>query len=70
MKQEFITDEQIKMQGLQHLLIYYENLLKKTNREDLIESSHRYIAKIRRTIIRMMEEPVVKKVDNKVETYK
>ena len=70
METEFITDKQIKMQALQHLLIYYENLSRNTKRDDIIDTSERYIAKIRRTIIRMMEEPAVVEVDNKPETYK
>ncbi len=70
METEFITDKQIKMQALQHLLIYYENLSRKTKRDDIVDTSERYIAKIRRTIIRMMEEPAVVEVDYKPETYK
>tara|TARA_Y100001972_G_scaffold65130_1_gene79421 strand:+ start:337 stop:555 length:219 start_codon:yes stop_codon:yes gene_type:complete len=58
---EKITDKHIKVQALQHLLIHYENKhkkYKKNKREDILKVIDTYIAKIRRTIIRELEEQV------------
>mgnify|MGYP003140496398 CR=1 FL=1 len=58
---EKITDKHIKVQALQHLLIHYENKYNKykTNkREDILNVLDTYIAKIRRTIIRELEEKI------------
>lgn len=67
---ELITDEQIKVLALQRLLIYYENLLKRNNhREDIVNTSNRYIAKIRRTLINMLEAKKEVEVE-KIESYK
>ena len=56
---EKITDKHIKIQALQHLLIHYENKRKKykeKKRDDITNSLNLYIAKIRRTLINVMED--------------
>ena len=64
MNEETITDKQIKIQALQHLLIYYEKLAKKSINDEITKTSNRYIAKIRRTLIRMLESnEEIKKVE-------
>tara|TARA_A100001515_G_C4547084_1_gene202184 strand:+ start:744 stop:956 length:213 start_codon:yes stop_codon:yes gene_type:complete len=66
-----ITDKHIKVQALQHLLIHYENKHKKYKgggREDVLEIIELYIAKIRRTIISVLEEDN-KKVNKPIEFY-
>ena len=66
-----ITDKHIKVQALQHLLIHYENNHKKYKgggREDVLEIIELYIAKIRRTIISVLEEDN-KKVNKPIEFY-
>lgn len=67
---EMITDDQIKILALQRLLIYYENLAKRNNKQDhIVDTSQQYIAKIRRTLIRMLEKPVDHE-EIKIESYK
>lgn len=56
---ERITDKHIKVQALQHLLINYENKRDRyidDGREDIVETLNSYIAKIRRTIIKVLQE--------------
>ena len=56
---EKLTDKHIKTQALQHLLIHYEkkyNKYKKLDRDDIIKNLELYIAKIRRTLIQVLEE--------------
>lgn len=61
---EKITDKHIQAQALQHMLIHYENKREKykdKNRDDILRSLDLYIAKIRRTLINVLEED---KLDN------
>lgn len=54
-----ITDKHITVQALQHLLIHYEKKHKKyeqQGREDILEIIDTYIAKIRRTMIKVLEK--------------
>ena len=56
---EKLTDKHIKTQALQHLLIHYEkkyDKYKKLDRDDIIRNLELYIAKIRRTLIQVLEE--------------
>ena len=56
---EKLTDKHIKAQALQHLLIHYEkkyDKYKKLDRDDIIKNLELYIAKIRRTLIQLLEE--------------
>lgn len=56
---ERITDKHIQVQALQHLLIHYENKRDRyldDDREDIVETLNSYIAKIRRTIIKVLQE--------------
>jgi flagellar motor component MotA len=56
---EKLTDKHIKTQALQHLLIHYEkkyDKYKKLDRDDIIKNLELYIAKIRRTLIQVLEE--------------
>ena len=56
---EKLTDKHIQAQALQHLLIHYENKYdkyKKLDRDDIIKNLELYIAKIRRTLIQLLEE--------------
>ena len=56
---EKLTDTHIKTQALQHLLIHYEkkyDKYKKLDRDDIIKNLELYIAKIRRTLIQVLEE--------------
>mgnify|MGYP003142417601 FL=1 len=56
---ERLTDKHIKTQALQHLLIHYEkkyDKYKKLDRDDIIKNLELYIAKIRRTLIQVLEE--------------
>ena len=56
---EKLTDKHIQAQALQHLLIHYEkkyDKYKKLDRDDIIKSLELYIAKIRRTLIQVLEE--------------
>ncbi len=58
MDREKITDKHIQAQALQHLLIYYEkkrNKYTETKRDDLLNTVNMYIAKIRRTLINLLE---------------
>ena len=58
MEREKITDKQIQAQALQHLLIYYEKKRTKyeeSKRDDLLNTVNMYIAKIRRTLIHILE---------------
>ena len=55
---ERLTDKHIQAQALQHLLIHYEkkyDKYKKLDRDDIIKSLELYIAKIRRTLIQVLE---------------
>lgn len=55
---EKITDKEIQVKALQHLLIHYENKHKKylkLNRDDILNNLELYIAKIRRTLIQVLE---------------
>ena len=73
MKREQITDKHIILQSLQFMLIYYEGRLKaykETDREDLQEIAHKYIAKIRRVIIKKSQEPINEISIDKLESYK
>ena len=63
---EKITDKHIQAQALQHMLIHYENKREKyksQNRDDILRSLDLYIAKIRRTLIKVLE-------DDKLDNYK
>ena len=54
-----ITDKHITVQALQHLLIYYEKKQDKyrgQGREDVLKTIDTYIAKIRRTMIKVLEK--------------
>ena len=56
---EKLTDKHIQAQALQHLLIHYEkkyNKYKELDRDDIIKNLELYIAKIRRTLIQVLEE--------------
>tara|TARA_R100000734_G_scaffold1991_1_gene2105 strand:- start:445 stop:651 length:207 start_codon:yes stop_codon:yes gene_type:complete len=56
---EKLTDKHIQAQALQHLLIHYEkkyDKYKKLDRDDIIKNLELYIAKIRRTLIQILEE--------------
>ena len=56
---EKLTDKHIQAQALQHLLIHYEmkyDKYKKLDRDDIIKNLELYIAKIRRTLIQVLEE--------------
>ena len=56
---EKITDKHIQAQALQHMLIHYENKREKykgQNRDDILRNLDLYIAKIRRTLINVLEE--------------
>ena len=56
---EKLTDKHIKTQALQHLLIHYEkkyNKYKELDRDDILKNLELYIAKIRRTLIQVLEE--------------
>tara|TARA_B100000424_G_C22523358_1_gene300176 strand:- start:168 stop:377 length:210 start_codon:yes stop_codon:yes gene_type:complete len=55
---EKLTDKHIQAQALQHLLIHYEmkyDKYKKLDRDDIIKNLELYIAKIRRTLIQVLE---------------
>ncbi len=54
-----LTDKHIQAQALQHLLIHYEkkyNKYKELDRDDILKNLELYIAKIRRTLIQVLEE--------------
>lgn len=54
-----LTDKHIQAQALQHLLIHYEKKYdnyKNKNRDDVLKNLELYIAKIRRTLIQVLEE--------------
>ena len=54
-----LTDKHIQAQALQHLLIHYEkkyDKYKKLDRDDIIQNLELYIAKIRRTLIQVLEK--------------
>ncbi len=74
MEKEFISDDHIVIQSLQHMLISYEKRLKKyqkTDRQDLVDITLRYIAKLRRLIIQKTEQTFVKKNNIKtIQSYK
>tara|TARA_R100000353_G_scaffold75637_2_gene57524 strand:+ start:1517 stop:1726 length:210 start_codon:yes stop_codon:yes gene_type:complete len=56
---EKLTDKHIQAQALQHLLIHYEkkyDKYKELDRDDIIQNLELYIAKIRRTLIQVLEE--------------
>ena len=56
---EKLTDKHIQAQALQHLLIHYEkkyDKYKELDRDDIIKNLELYIAKIRRTLIQVLEE--------------
>mgnify|MGYP003111560090 FL=1 len=56
---ERLTDKHIQAQALQHLLIHYEkkyDKYKKLDRDDIIKNLELYIAKIRRTLIQVLED--------------
>lgn len=56
---EKITDKEIQVKALQHLLIHYENKQEKylkLNRDDILNNLELYIAKIRRTLIQVLEQ--------------
>ena len=56
---ETITDKHIQTQALQHLLIHYEKKRDRYidyGREDIVETLNSYIAKIRRTIVKVLQE--------------
>ena len=55
---EKLTDKHIQAQALQHLLIHYEkkyDKYKELDRDDIIQNLELYIAKIRRTLIQVLE---------------
>ena len=55
---EKLTDKHIQAQALQHLLIHYEkkyNKYKELDRDDILKNLELYIAKIRRTLIQVLE---------------
>lgn len=69
--EENITDRHITVQALQHLLIYYEkkqDKYKGEGREDMLKTIDTYIAKIRRTMIKVLEENENKK-SNAIDFY-
>ena len=54
-----LTDKHIKAQALQHLLIHYEkkyDRYKELDRDDILKNLELYIAKIRRTLVNVLEE--------------
>ena len=56
---ERITDRHIQVQALQHLLIHYEKKRDRYSddgREDILNTLDTYIAKIRRTMIRLLQD--------------
>ena len=56
---EKLTDKHIQAQALQHLLIHYEkkyDKYKELERDDILKNLELYIAKIRRTLIQVLEE--------------
>ena len=56
---EKLTDKHIQAQALQHLLIHYEkkyDRYKKLDRDDILKNLELYIAKIRRTLVNVLEE--------------
>ncbi len=56
---EKLTDKHIQAQALQHLLIHYEkkyDKYKELDRDDILKNLELYIAKIRRTLIQVLEE--------------
>jgi len=56
---EKLSDKHIQAQALQHLLIHYEkkyDKYKRLDRDDIIKNLELYIAKIRRTLIQVLEE--------------
>ena len=53
-----LTDKHIQAQALQHLLIHYEkkyDKYKELDRDDILKNLELYIAKIRRTLIQVLE---------------
>ena len=55
---EKLTDKHIQAQALQHLLIHYEKKYTKykdLDRDDILKNLELYIAKIRRTLIQVLE---------------
>ena len=55
---EKLTDKHIQAQALQHLLIHYEkkyDKYKELDRDDILKNLELYIAKIRRTLIQVLE---------------
>tara|TARA_Y100001937_G_scaffold31575_1_gene45210 strand:+ start:218 stop:427 length:210 start_codon:yes stop_codon:yes gene_type:complete len=55
---EKLTDKHIQAQALQHLLIHYEkkyDKYKQLDRDDILKNLELYIAKIRRTLIQVLE---------------
>ena len=55
---EKLTDKHIQAQALQHLLIHYEKKYvkyKELDRDDILKNLELYIAKIRRTLIHVLE---------------
>tara|TARA_R100000734_G_scaffold5583_1_gene4833 strand:- start:3956 stop:4165 length:210 start_codon:yes stop_codon:yes gene_type:complete len=56
---EKLTDKHIQAQALQHLLIHYEkkyDKYKELDRDDILKNLELYIAKIRRTLIHVLEK--------------
>jgi|TARA_Y100001937_G_scaffold126207_1_gene194914 hypothetical protein len=56
---EKLTDKHIQAQALQHLLIHYEkkyDRYKELDRDDILKNLELYIAKIRRTLVNVLEE--------------
>ena len=56
---EKLTDKHIQAQALQHLLIHYEKKYDKykgLDRDDILKNLELYIAKIRRTLIQVLDE--------------
>lgn len=56
---EKLTDKHIQAQALQHLLIHYEkkyDRYKKLDIDDILKNLELYIAKIRRTLVNVLEE--------------
>ena len=56
---EKLTDKHIQAQALQHLLIHYEkkyDKYKELERDDILKNLELYIAKIRRTLIHVLEK--------------
>ena len=54
-----LTDKHIKAQALQHLLIHYEkkyDRYKELDGDDILKNLELYIAKIRRTLVNVLEE--------------